>query len=107
MLTRRQFFAQMRKLGFSKSRLQMTRIGLTYDKVGEEGRVAVTVPKNHESTFTILGDVPYSGIFVEARAGKQVSWGTQVRPNDLGLNNMLEVCIGLCDGSITYDNPKY
>ena len=81
MLTRRQFFAQMRKLGFSKSRLQMTRIGLTYDKVGEEGRVAVTVPKHHESTFTILGDVPYSGIFVEATTGKQINWGTQVCPS--------------------------
>ena len=32
MLTRRQFFARMRKLGYSKSRYQLTRIGVTYEK---------------------------------------------------------------------------
>ena len=30
MLTRKQFFARMRKIGFKKSRIQMTRIGITY-----------------------------------------------------------------------------
>jgi hypothetical protein len=101
MLTRRKFFARMKKLGFSKSRFQMTRIGLTYDKEVEGERISVTVPKYHEQTFTILGDVPYSGIFVENN-GKQLNWGTPVVPSELGLNNMLEVCLGLCDGSITY-----
>ena len=104
-MNRRKFFAQMRKLGFSKSRLQMTRIGLTYDKDDNGNRISVTVPKHHESTFTILGDVPYSGIFVEA-TGKQVNWGTPVVPSDLGLNNMLEVCLGLCDGTITYSKEN-
>jgi len=65
MITRRQFFGKMRSLGFSKSRIQMTRIGLTYEKDDDDGRVTVTVPKYHESTFTILGDVSYSGIFME------------------------------------------
>lgn len=100
-MNRRKFFAQMRKLGFSKSRFQMTRIGLTYEKDADGNRISVTVPKHHESTFTILGDVPYSGIFVDS-AGKKVNWGTPVSPNDLGLTNMLEVCLGLCNGSITY-----
>ena len=77
MLTRRQFFARMKKLGFSKSRLQMTRIGLTYDKDGDH-RVSVTVPKHHEQTFTILGDVPYSGIFVQAIEGRSANWGIPV-----------------------------
>ena len=65
-MNRRKFFAQMRKLGFSKSRFQMTRIGLTYEKDADGNRISVTVPKHHESTFTILGDVPYSGIFVDS-----------------------------------------
>ena len=96
MLTRKQFFARMRKIGFKKSRLQMTRIGITYQN--EEG-VSVTVPKHHESTFHILGEVPYSGIFVED-IGKPTNWGVPVTPADLGLNNMLEVCLGLCRGEI-------
>ena len=105
-MTRRQFFAQMRKIGFSKSRLQLTRIGLTYEKEIDGERVSVTVPKYHEGTFTILGKVPYSGIFVENN-GKQINWGTPVSPNELGLENMLEVCLGLCNGSVTYDNPAH
>ena len=105
MLTRRQFFARMRKNGFSKSRIQMTRIGITYEKNDESGRVTVTLPKHHESTFHILGDTPNSGIFVED-IGKQTNWGIPVRPTDLGLNNMLEVCLGLCDGSIVMQKPE-
>ena len=100
MLTRRQFFARMRKNGFSKYRYQLTRIGITYEKNDESGRVTVTVPKSHESTFTILGDTPNSGIFHEHIPDRQVNWGVSVNPADLGLNNMLEVCLGLCDGSI-------
>jgi len=100
MLTRRQFFARMKKLGFSKSRLQMTRIGLTYDKVDGDCRVSVTVPKHHEQTFTILGDVPYSGIFVQAIEGRPINWGMPVDPQSLGLESMFEVCLGLLSGDI-------
>ena len=99
MLTRRQFFARMRKLGFSKSRLQMARNGLTYVKDDEEGRITVTIPKFHESTFHILGDTPNSGIFVED-VGRETNWGIPVNPKAIGLNNMLEVCLGLCSGNI-------
>jgi len=99
-LTRRQFFARMRKNGFSKSRIQMTRMGITYEKKDDNGRVTVTVPKHHESTFHILGDTPNSGIFVED-TGREVNWGIPVKPANLGLKNMLEVCLGLCDDSIT------
>ena len=100
MLSRRQFFARMRKLGFSKSRVQMTRVGLTYEKNDESGRVTVTIPKSHENTFHILGDTPNSGIFVKD-IGRQTNWGIPVDPNAIGLNNMLEVCLGLCSGEIT------
>ena len=106
MTTRRQFFARLRKLGYSKSDIQMTRIGLTYVKDDDEhGRVTVTVPKHHEGTFTIMGDVPYSGIFVE-NTGRQLNWGTPVTPGDLGLNNMLEVCLGLCKEEIVFNKPN-
>jgi hypothetical protein len=106
MTTRRQFFARLRKLGYSKSDIQMTRIGLTYVMDDDEhGRVTVTVPKHHSGTFTILGDVPYSGIFVED-TGRQLNWGTPVTPSDLGLNNMLEVCLGLCKEEIVFNKPS-
>ena len=104
MLTRKQFFARMRKIGFKKSRFQLTRIGLTYEREDEDGRVTVTVPKHHDSTFHILGDVSYSGIFVED-IGKDTNWGIPVRPSDLGMNNMLEVCLGLCKGEVTFSQP--
>jgi hypothetical protein len=84
----------------------MTRIGLTYEKADEDGRVTVTVPKHHESTFTILGDVPYSGIFMQAIEGRPVNWGTPVVPSDLGLESMLEVCLGLCSGTITMEHRQ-
>lgn len=96
MLTRRQFFARMRKLGFNKSRFQLTRIGITYEN---NAGVKVTVPKHHESTFTILGETPISGIYVED-IGKDVNWGTRVNPSDLGMSSMLEVCLGLLDGRV-------
>ena len=99
MLTRRQFFGRLKRLGFSKSRIQMTRIGLTYVKEDEHGRVTVTVPKHHESTFHILGDVPYSGIFVEQIPDRPTNWGTPVDTKALGLT-MFEVCLGLCSGGI-------
>lgn len=99
-LTRRQFFGRMKTLGFKKSRIQMTRIGLTYEKLDESGeRISVTVPKYHESTFTILGNVSYSGIFVKHIPDRQTNWGIPVDTDNLGMN-MLEVCIGLCSGAI-------
>ena len=98
MLTRKQFFARMRKMGFSKSQMQMTRTALTYRN--DDG-VTVTVPKHHEKTFHIFGDVPFKGIFVED-SGNTARWGIPVNPSDLGLNNMLEVCLGLCAGDISF-----
>jgi len=108
-LTRRQFFARMRKLGFSKAGLQMTRVGITYEKPATltHGRISVTVPKGHIQTFHILGNVPFSGIYREDRpGGRPVHWGNRVNPADLGLNNMLEVCLGLCDGTIATNKER-
>jgi hypothetical protein len=79
----------------------MTRIGLTYEKEEDGNRITVSVPKFHEQTFHILGDVSYSGIFVQAPdEGTPVHWGIPVRLDDLGFANMLEVCIALCSGNI-------
>ena len=107
MLTRLQFFARMRKLGFEKSRMQFARNGLTYVKDDSGGRVTVTVPKGHETTFHIMGDTPNSGIFVKVLPDRPVNWGIPVDPQNLGLDNMLEVCLGLCSGDIHMSPPDY
>lgn len=102
-MSRRSFFAQMRKIGFNKSRLQLTRVGITYEKGSGQSRVTVTVPKNHESTFHILGGKEYdgvTGIFHEHVPEKSVSWGTSVIPEDVLCNNMLEVCYRICTGEL-------
>lgn len=116
-LTRRQFFARLRKLGFSKSGIQLARNALSYRKDLDSGvAVLVTVPKGHESTFHISGRVPYSGIYILDRlaadnlsacgnykrlGNRNPIWGTPVVPEDLFCNNMLEVCLGLLSGDIT------
>ncbi len=96
-ITRRKFFAQMRKLGFSKSRIQLTRVGITYSKGEGSDRVSVTVPKGHDSTFTIVGNVPYSGIFVHCSEENRPNWGTHI-PEDW---DPLQTCLDICSGAIT------
>ena len=100
-LSRLSFFSKMRKLGYSKSRLQMTRAGITYTKGEGRWRTSVTVPKSHSSTFTILGGGGITGIFHEHRPERAVSWGISIVPSELGASNMLEVCLGICSGTIT------
>ena len=94
-MERRKFFTEMRKIGFKKSYMQMTRTGVSYVN-GDN--VMVTIPKGHEETFMISGDVPYSGVFHAPDSGK--NWGIEVDLEGLGLDCMLEVCLGLCDGTI-------
>jgi len=96
----------MRKIGYSKSRLQFARNGLTYVKDDDGGRITVTIPKGHETTFHIMGDTPNSGIFVKVLPGRQVNWGIPVDTEDLGLE-MLEVCLGLCSGDIQLGHERY
>ena len=95
-ITRRQFFARMRKLGYSKSRFQLTRVGITYEKEVDGNRVTVTVPKHHSGTFHILGDVPYSGIFVQAAEENRPNWGTHI-PEDW---DPLQTCLDILSGAI-------
>jgi len=59
-MNRRSFFAKMRGIGFSKSRMQMTRTAITYDFMDDRGRVSVSIPKGHEGTFIILGSLARS-----------------------------------------------
>jgi hypothetical protein len=129
-LTRRQFYARMRKLGFAKG-MQFARNGVSYSQHNvvysvDEGiiqvpvpcpprwwgvtarTVTVTVPKRHEEQFHIIGDVPVSGIYVlhPDAGGKAVVWGHPINPADIGCQNMFEVCLGLCDGSLFFGVPE-
>jgi hypothetical protein len=97
-ITRRQFFAQLKKRGFSKSRLQLARTTLTYER--ELDRIFVTVPKHHSNTFHILGgtgDIP-RGFFVRSK-----------NPPVLGIQLPMELCpLQLCldvlDGNLEVGN---
>jgi len=105
-LTRRQFFTRLRAAGFSKSNLQLSRISLTYERKDAEGRREVlSVPKQHEETFHVLGShVPYSGVW--NRAGSRVRWGNLIDPDAVGLHSMLEVALGLVTGDLTVEAPE-
>ena len=92
-MNRRSFFAQMRKIGFSKSDLQMTRRGTSYARNG----MMVTIPKDHEQSFIITGSDSMNGIYVSSPK----MWGSYVNPTELGMSNMLEVCLNICNGNIT------
>lgn len=105
-LTRLQFFGRMRRLGFAKSQMQMSRNSITYVKDEAGNRITVTIPKGHETTFHIMGDTPNSGIFVQVLPNRSVNWGIPVDTENLGLE-MLEVCLGLCSGDIQMDYERY
>jgi hypothetical protein len=83
----------MKKLGFSKSNLQMTRMGISY---GREGTL-VTVPKDHEQTVMITGDPEWNGVWTTSKK----AWGSYVDPESLGRSNLLEVVHGMFSGEIT------
>lgn len=90
-MTRRSFFARMRKLGFEKSAMQLTRVGISYKR----GDTLVTVPNSHEGTVMILGG-EWSGTYTTHPS----AWGTHVNPADLGKENLLEVVYGMFTGEI-------
>ena len=91
-MNRRSFFARMRKLGFSKSNLQMTRMGISYVRDG----TLVTVPKSHEQTVMITGDPVWNGIYTSSTS----AWGKYIDPASLGKSNLLEVVHGMFSGEI-------
>lgn len=93
-MTRRQFFAQMRKIGYSKSPLQLTRMGVSYNK----GRTMVTIPKDHEQTImvTLSGDWR-SGTWTTSQYGLGTTVNREALDN-LGCSNLLEFVFRLMRG---------
>ena len=90
---RRKFFAQLRKRGFTKADMQLTRVGWTY--IRESDQLSVTVPKNHSNTFHILGgngSVP-TGFFLR---GPMSDLYTHVPLEWCPL----ETCLDLIDGKV-------
>ena len=92
---RRKFFAQLRKRGFAKADMQLTRVALTY--IRESDQLSVTVPKNHSNTFHILGgngSVP-TGFFVRSNRSP-VPFGHPIPIEWCPL----ETCLDIIDGVI-------
>ena len=115
-ITRRQFFARLKKLGIKKAHLQDTRIAITYErKPGEaqgldceydwrgtgenclpdaDANVRITVPKSHTSVVQVMGG-RYSGWHIE-HGGRHVMG----RPIPEGWD-LLSTVLGLFNGAIS------
>lgn len=108
-MTRRKFYAALRRLGFQKAQLQMTRMNLTYERIDETGDnpdVCVDIPRGHDTAFRIWTfggepgeSVPYEGIYHKT-SDRNPGWAYNVDPSDVGLSNMFEVCIALLTGEV-------
>ncbi len=112
-ITRRQFFARLRKLGFKKADLQETRTAITYEREAgeftsntpydwrgtgtmtpglpdEDAYVRITVPKGHETVVHVMGG-SYSGWHVahgqKHVLGNQIPEGWDLLATVLGLYN--------------------
>lgn len=90
MISRQKFYAELRRLGFERAKLQTARNGTRYKR----GGVSVTVPKSHRGTFHILGEHHSGGIYT-LDSGRQWVLGTRVNPEDLGLGCLFEFCLKL------------
>ena len=89
-LSRRQFFARMRKEGFARSPLQLTRIGLSYSR----GGCMVTVPKHHMERVIITGGPKeWNGVWCWEGCKDNV-------PSDLGFENVLDVILAVIRGQL-------
>lgn len=91
-VTRRQFFARLRKAGFTKPMLELSRNAVSY--VNEAG-VIITLPKHHTNVVQVLGDVPWSGWHTTT---PYASWHKSV-PEGW---HLLQTILGLVSGDISY-----
>ncbi len=70
-ITRRQFFARLRKIGYKRSEMELSRNSITYykgewKKEGEEGgRVMITLPTTHTDVVQVMGPVTWRGWHTE------------------------------------------
>ena len=115
-ITRRQFFARLRKLGFSKADMELSRNSITYErKPGEaqgldceydwlgtgenclpdaDANVRITLPKGHTQVVQVMGG-RYSGWHIE-HGGRHVMG----RPIPEGWD-LLSTVLGLFNGAIS------
>jgi hypothetical protein len=98
-LTRRKFFNRIRKLGFYKSDMQLTRNAVTYRNT--EIWVCITIPKHHESTIFINGKTELKGIWHDEDSDSQ--WGNVARH---GGHGMLAWSLGVCKHIVAVHEAK-
>ena len=98
-ITRRQFFARMRKLGFKKARMELSRNSITYERTDEVVRedgillkesIRVTLPKRHLQIIQIMGG-EFSGWYIphgtERLLGSPIPEGWDLLAAVLGFYN--------------------
>jgi len=101
-LTRRQFYARLRREGFAKSPMQMTRAGVTYTKGTGRDMVSVTIPKDHSHTAMVFGQgLPLTGVMYDTSEGRRAPFGRGFDPASLNMPCFLWVVLALAGGHIT------
>ena len=67
MITKRKMIADLRKNGFSKSQLQMSRGGHSYSKKKEAGGryIMITVPKHSRHLVIVTGSSEHDGYWFQ------------------------------------------
>ena len=60
-LTRRQFFARLRKLGYKRSEFEWSKMSISYETEVNGRILTITLPKHHTSVVQVVGPVEWSG----------------------------------------------
>ena len=97
-LTRRQFFARLRKLGYKRSEFEWSRNSISYE-TDVNGRIlTITLPKHHTNVVQVVGPVKWSGW---RTAKSYATWHYEVPPGW----DLLNTVYGLAAGYVDYCSP--
>ena len=91
-LGRREFFARLRKIGFKRSALQMTRTATTYRH--EIADIMLTLPKSHMQSVIVTA--PRQPVLTGIYTTGQARWGKQIEPELMEAHdcaNLLEIMV--------------
>lgn len=92
-LTRRQFFARLRKVGYKRAEMELSRNSITYEKECEKTKriIHITLPTSHTDVVQVMGPVLWRGWHA------QKSYATWHQPVPEGWD-LLHTILGLASG---------
>ena len=92
-ITRRQFFARLRKVGYKRAEMELSRNSITYEKVCEKTKriISISLPTTHTEVVQVMGPVLWRGWHV------QKPWASLHQPVPEGWD-LLHTILGLASG---------